>query len=69
MIQAEVGQSIKRYLCGIDKPIELKVTEVTDSRIICGPWQFDKLTGAEIDDELGWGPLTHTGSHIVTRGS
>lgn len=64
MIRVKEGEFINRYLGGIDKPMSLKVTEVTDSRIICGPWQFDKLTGAEIDEELGWGPLSGTGSYI-----
>ncbi len=64
MLKYEVGQVAKRYLAGIVKPMELKVTEVTPSRIICGPWEFDKLTGAEIDEDLCWGPLTGTGSYI-----
>jgi hypothetical protein len=38
-------------------PLELLVTEVTDTKIICGGgWEFDKATGAEIDDLLNWGP-------------
>lgn len=63
MIRAKVGDYVERDMCGVK--MELKVTEVTDSRIICGPWEFDKLSGQEIDDELGWGPGTgRSGSFI-----
>lgn len=34
----------------------LTVTEVTESRIFCNRWEFDRETGAEVDHELGWGP-------------
>ena len=34
----------------------LTVTEVTDDRIFCNRWEFDRETGAEIDHELRWGP-------------
>lgn len=36
--------------------MKLRVTEVTDDMVVCGLWDFDRLTGAEIDDQLGWGP-------------
>lgn len=43
------------------------VTAVTEDRIICGDWEFDKETGAEIDDMLNWGPPPKvTGSYIVS---
>jgi hypothetical protein len=45
--------------------MRLRVTTVTEDRVICGPWEFDRETGAEIDDFLGWGP-TVTGSYIRT---
>jgi hypothetical protein len=35
--------------------MELTVTAVTSNRIMCGDWEFDLLTGAEIDEFLGWG--------------
>ena len=44
-------------------PMKLKVTQVTQDRIICGAWEFDRQTGAEIDEELGLGP-DGTGSWI-----
>lgn len=45
--------------------MELRVTDITDTEIICGPYTFDKATGAEIDDDLNWGaPPKITGSYI-----
>ena len=58
-----VGDNVFRWLAGIEVPMPLIVTEVTDERIICGPWEFDRITGAEIDELLGWGPKS-TGSCI-----
>jgi len=50
--------------------MELTVTEVTHDRIICGDWEFDQTTGAEIDEVLGWGPPPKsTGSYIVKEDS
>lgn len=60
----EVGQTVTRMLAG-SVPMELKVTQVTETTIVCGAWVFDKRTGAEIDDDLGWGPAPKmTGSYI-----
>ena len=36
--------------------MRLKVTQLTADRIICGAWEFDRQTGAEIDEDLGSGP-------------
>jgi uncharacterized protein len=48
------------------KPLRFTVTEVTPRTIVCGPWEFDRRTGAEIDVELGWGPhFGRTGSFLV----
>jgi len=47
--------------------MELTVTAVTEDRIICGPWEFDKRTGAEIDEDFGWGP-GFSGSYIQVPG-
>jgi hypothetical protein len=47
--------------------MELRVTEITADRIVCGCYEFDKATGAEIDEDLGWGPpprYAMTGSFI-----
>ena len=47
-----------RRFGGVPKPLRLKVTLVTADRIICaGDWEFDRQTGAEIDEDLGRGPV------------
>jgi hypothetical protein len=43
--------------------MKLRITAITTERIICGSWEFDRKTGAEIDEDLGWGPQG-TGSYI-----
>jgi hypothetical protein len=58
----KVGDVVVRMLGGAI-PMSLKVTEVDDRFIHCGPWKFDKATGAEVDEELGWGN-DGTGSYI-----
>lgn len=59
-----VGDAVFRFIGDLRTPISLHVTGVTEERIICGEWQFDKNTGAEIDELLGWGPAL-TGSYIL----
>ena len=49
----KVGDLVTRMLGGA--PMPLKVTEVTDTLVICGWWTFDRETGVEEDPELGWG--------------
>jgi hypothetical protein len=61
-----VGETVTRYLGGT-VPMELRVTEVTKDKIVCAAWTFDRKTGAEIDEELGWG-VHGTGSYIVPGG-
>jgi hypothetical protein len=61
-----VGDRVVRMLAGTI-PMELVVTAVTEERIICGAWEFDRTTGAEIDEDLGWGPQG-TGSYLVEGG-
>lgn len=66
MLAITVGCSVTRYLCG-SIPMCLRVTEVTDTEIICGAYKFDRNTGAEIDEDLDWGPPPKvTGSYIKT---
>lgn len=63
----KVGDVATRWLAGTIR-MDLKVTSVTDKLIICGEagWQFDKKTGAEVDEDLGWGsPPKITGSFIL----
>jgi hypothetical protein len=46
----------------------LVVSSVTADRIVCGAWQFDQRTGAEVDDGLDWGPPPkRTGSFLRRR--
>lgn len=59
------GQTVRRMLAGC-VPMDLVVTAVTPDRIICGDWEFDRATGAEIDDYLDWGPSPKfTGSYLL----
>lgn len=60
-----VGNIVFRWFPEISVPMELKVTAVTANRIICRDWEFDRQTGAEIDEFLGWGP-TRSGTYIRT---
>ena len=39
-------------------PMELPVTDVTDSRIVCGWWEFDRDSGVEIDEAISV-PVSH----------
>jgi hypothetical protein len=68
-MDVKVGDKVTRMLVGT-LPMELVVTEVTDDRIKCGDWEFDRTYGYEIDEELGWGVrgaqgFIETGSFIV----
>ena len=58
----KVGDVVTRLLAGYI-PMQLKVSEVTDKLVVCGPWTFDKETGAEIDQDLNW-TISHTGSYL-----
>ncbi len=58
----QVGDVVTRDLVGCE--MQLKVTAVTEQRIVCGSWEFDRVTGREIDEDLGWDELL-SGSHLV----
>jgi len=58
----QVGDTVTRLLAG-EIPMPLKVTGVTEDRIYCGPWEFSRKNGAEIDEEMGWDEQ-NTGSFI-----
>ena len=70
----KVGDIVTRMLAGVI-PCKLKVTEVTDTLIISGTeecnWSFDRDTGAEVDEYLGWGirddngVMSPTGSCLI----
>ncbi len=60
------GDTVTRWLAGTI-PMDLRVQSVTDDIIDCG-WTFDRKTGAEVDEDLGWGPPPKmTGSYIVVK--
>lgn len=65
---AKPGDWVTRMLCG-ELPMKLRVTDVTPDKIVCGAWEFDRLNGAEIDEELGWPRMEngtlYTGSVLV----
>lgn len=47
----KAGDTVTRMLAGTI-PMELKVTAITEDRIVCGDWEFDRVTGHEIDDYI-----------------
>ena len=64
----KIGDTVFRNFGGPLPPMPLKVTGVTEDRILCkGGFEFDRKTGAEIDEELGWNVIAMcTGSFITT---
>ena len=67
--QVNVGDMVTRYFAG-ERGFSLAVTGITSDRIICADWEFDRATGAEIDDVLDWGPPPKaTDSYIVKEDS
>lgn len=59
------GDTVTRMICG-NMPMQLKVTKVDDTLIHCGDWTFDRITGGEVDEDLGW-TAYHTGSVLQHR--
>lgn len=53
----KVGDPVIRLLGG-EVEMPLRVTEIKKKEgiIVCQAWEFDVITGAEIDEELEWGP-------------
>lgn len=61
--QIKPGQQVTRVVGRVET--ELLVTHVTRDTIECGSWTFDRWTGAEIDEDLDWGPPPKkTGSYL-----
>jgi len=54
LVDVKPGDYVVRDLYGLQ--MRLQVTEVTSARIKCGDYEFCRLSGAEIDLELGMGP-------------
>lgn len=65
----KVGDKVTRWLAG-SIPMELTVTAIEGDRFMCGDYTFDMKTGAEIDEDLGWGPppAPMTGSFVKMPG-
>jgi len=60
----KVGDTVRRMLAGTI-PMDLTVTNITPDLITTGGgWTFCPKTGAEIDEDLGWGP-NGTGSFLI----
>lgn len=51
----KIGDTVTRMLAG-KVAMPLKVTALGDKVVTCGAWTFDRATGAEIDEDLNWGP-------------
>ena len=62
----KVGDIVVRMVAESTPLMKIKVTSIDNHFIHCGPWKFDKHTGAEVDEELGWG-ATYTGSYICKK--
>lgn len=66
-----VGDIVTRLLAG-SIPMTLAVTDVDERFIHCGGpggWKFDRSTGIEVDEELGWGPqFGISGSYLLPQG-
>lgn len=59
----KVGDQVTRILADTIS-MQLIVTAIDEEFIhVGGGWKFDKVTGAEIDEELGWNK-ERTGSYI-----
>lgn len=63
MLEVNTGDKVTRWLAGT-LPMPMVVLTVVGDVITCSPveapieikYEFDRATGAEIDEELGWGP-------------
>lgn len=66
-MMVKAGDKVTRIIGGYH--MELRVTKVTDDLIVCGPWEFDRETGMEIDETMEWGPKWGaTGSRLLAEG-
>lgn len=65
-----VGDVVVRILGGA--PMALLVTNIDEDLIHCGGpagWTFDRNSGWEVDEEIGWGPnFGVTGSYLLPPG-
>lgn len=64
----KVGDPVERWLGGA--PMRMEVSRILPDRVVCALWEFCRMTGVEIDEELGWGPKSgFTGSYIRRPGN
>jgi len=66
-LDIKVGDKVTRMLAGTI-PMVLEVNGIDDNLIYCGEhgWTFDRDTGQEIDEELGWTKESGmTGSYLL----
>lgn len=65
--QLKVGDTVTRNFCGIYR--DWRITSIKDNLITIGMgWMFDLKTGAEVDDDLQWGPEHGiTGSYLCVK--
>ena len=50
--EIKVGDKVTRIMAGMK--MSLIVTDLSEFFIFCGDWKFDRQTGVEIYEELGW---------------
>ncbi len=70
----KAGDIVSRVFGDVERPMKLRVTKVDDTRIHCaaidanvGGWEFDRKTGVEEDEYLGWGVrFGVTGSYLIS---
>ena len=61
-VMIKVGDKVTRMVAGGVPMMECTVSEIDDKFIHCGAWKFDKKTGAEVDEYLGWGVVDADGT-------
>ena len=61
------GDTAYRYVSTIPTPMVLKVSNIEEKVIVCGPWAFDRETGGEIDLDFNWDDRTMTGSILYAE--
>lgn len=64
LIDLKKGDPVTRMLAGT-VPMNLKVTAIDENIITCGWWTFNRATGGEVDADLGWDGVNHTGSVLT----
>ena len=60
----KVGDTVIRMLAGV-VPINLLESAIDDKLITCGAWTFNRATGGEVDEDLGWDGVNLTGSILT----